>query len=153
MTPEDWKRAMEHEASSVADPRWADETRRAAGNMWWRDLPVPLLFFAALAAGQVVLFAASPPEQLWLGVMLAVGALSFCLGLAGRHPWAVGAASLVYFPAAWQTVLLMQGLGMGRVSSPGVDDAGWTVLAVLALNSAGLRRSWQALSLKRKEKP
>lgn len=62
----DWARAMEHEAASVPDSQWAGETRRAALRSWWRDLPAPLLSFALLAAAQVLLFAANPPQQ-WCG--------------------------------------------------------------------------------------
>ncbi|SEI84462.1 hypothetical protein SAMN04488058_10228 [Deinococcus reticulitermitis] len=153
MKRDDWQRAMEHEAATVPDPKWAEETRWSALRYRWSDLPGPALCFALLAAAQVILFAADPPEQLWLGVMLAVGALSCGLGVRGHHPFVVGAASLIYFPAAWLTVALMQWLGSG-VTSPGVDDMGWIVLAVLAMNATGLWPSWQTLSTlfcKRKE--
>lgn len=134
MKRDEWRAARLNEAANVPDTQWATETRRS---LWWWEMTFSALYFAALAAIQVLCFAVQPPTQLWLGVMLVVVGLGLSLGFGGRSPFTVGAASLVYFPAAWLTVVLWQALSWGQVPmSPGVDDAGFFVLPVLAASAA-----------------
>lgn len=138
MNRDEWQQAMENEAESVGDSHWAKETRQAA-QRWWADLPLPLCLFAALAVAQVLLFASHPLAQLWLSVMLIVGACSAVLGWRGVHPFAAGVGALAYFPAAWLTVVLWQWLAPHSAPFlPGIDDMGSVVLAVLAANAASV---------------
>lgn len=139
MKRDDWQQAMENEAESVTDGRWAEETRQAARQNWWATLPLPLGLFAALAVAQVLLFGSHPPQQLWLSVMLAVATCSVSLGWRGVHPFAAGAGALVYLPAAWLTVVLWQCLAPHSAPfMPGIDDSGSLILAVLAANAASI---------------
>lgn len=138
MNRDEWQQAMENEAESVGDVHWAKETRQAA-QRWWADLPLPLCLFAALTVAQVLLFASHPPAQLWLSVMLIVGACSAVLGWRGVHPFAAGVGALAYFPAAWLTVVLWQWLAPHSAPFlPGIDDMGSVVLAVLSANAASV---------------
>lgn len=145
MNRDDWRAGMEHEAASVDDERWAEQTRLAADRLHFaRTWGRAALAFAGLAAAQVLFVQVAwgtqtPPAPFWPALMWTFAAVGLALGFLRLSPLTVVAAAPVYLPAAWLATLALQGtLGAGALRSPGFDDEGITVLMVLAANGAYL---------------
>lgn len=93
MTPDDWHRAMHHEADAAPDPAWAAETRRAARHLRWSRLLLGELLLGQTALVALALLLGSPTEP---GPWLALGAVALSLRALrfGEAGWAgLGPAS------------------------------------------------------------
>nr|RIY02331.1 hypothetical protein D3W47_14405 [Deinococcus sp. RM] len=150
MMPDEWRAAMQNEASSVNDQKWAAQTRLAAGRFGWRGAGLSAAVFAALGMGMVLLtqffWLHDAPAGLWPGVMVGSGVLGALLGLRRVGPLEAGAGALAFPPGAWLAVVVLQAvLGDAAPRDPGVADQGATVLAVIAACAAGSIRSLTAL--------
>ncbi|MGM9321666.1 hypothetical protein [Deinococcus aquaticus] len=150
MTPDEWKTAMQNEASSVNDRDWAVQTRLAAGRFGWRGAGVSALVFAGLGVSMVLLiqflWQHDTPDGLWSGVMVGSGVVGALLGLRRVGPLEAGAGALAFLPGAWLTVVALQAtLGDAAPRDPGMGDQGVTVLTVIAACAAESIRSLTAL--------
>lgn len=119
MKPDEWQRAMDHEAASVEDQGWARETRWISRRLSSRHLLVS--FLLSLLALQVLALAAigyaaggasgflEPVGGLPYGLVTSVLALgtAYLLGRARTAPLAVAAAFALFPVLTWLSSALI----------------------------------------------
>lgn len=147
MRPDEWQRAMEHEAASVEDGGWAREARRGARLLGWsRALGCSAAVYVALGFGHVAALLIWPQAwpHLWTVTLMVAGGLALWLGRFGLPSLMVGVGALAFLPAAWTAVVLLQALWPGHApSTPGFSDDGihLAMLTIITLGCAGIPRS------------